>query len=54
MAEDQVIAGNTLLYGATSGALYARGGRVGGNDSRCATRARSLWWKASATMRAST
>ncbi|MBT2272680.1 glutamate synthase subunit alpha, partial [Rhodococcus enclensis] len=28
VAEEQVIAGNTLLYGATSGALYARG-RVG-------------------------
>ncbi|MDJ0112258.1 glutamate synthase subunit alpha, partial [Rhodococcus erythropolis] len=28
VAEDQVIAGNTLLYGATSGALYSRG-RVG-------------------------
>ncbi|MDF2467645.1 MAG: glutamate synthase subunit alpha, partial [Rhodococcus erythropolis] len=38
VAEEQVIAGNTLLYGATSGALYAR----------------ALWWKASETMRAST
>lgn len=52
VAEDQVIAGNTILYGATSGQVYLRG-RVG-SVSPSATQAPSLWSKVSATMRVST
>jgi glutamate synthase (NADPH/NADH) large chain/glutamate synthase (ferredoxin) len=39
------ICGNTVLYGATGGALFARG---------CATAARRRWWKVSATTAANT
>ena len=46
-----VLAGNTLLYGATSGELYVAGAWA--SDSRCAIAALSRWSKASASTAAS-
>ncbi|GAA3187580.1 hypothetical protein GCM10020255_085040 [Rhodococcus baikonurensis] len=52
VAEEQVIA--AILCCTALRAVHSMSGGVSGNDSQCATRARSLWWKASATMRVST
>ena len=42
-----VLAGNTVLYGATSGQLMLRAARA--SALACATAARLRWWKASAS-----
>ncbi len=52
VAEDNIIAGNVILYGATSGELFLRG--VVGERFACATRGPSPWSRAWATTAAST
>jgi glutamate synthase (NADPH/NADH) large chain len=51
-AEAQVIVGNTVLYGATSGRAFFAG--RAGERFACATAAPWPWWRASATTGAST
>ena len=51
-AEDNVIVGNVVLYGATAAARSSAASPA--SASRCATRARSRWSRASATTAAST
>ena len=51
-AEENIIAGNVVLYGATSGEAFIRG--VVGERFACATPARPPWSRASATTAAST
>ena len=51
-ADENTIIGNTVLYGATDGFLFASGGR--GSGSRCGTRARRWWSKAAGRTAAST
>jgi glutamate synthase domain-containing protein 3 len=51
-AEDNIIVGNTVLYGAISGECYFRG--VAGERFACATPAPARWSKASATTAANT
>jgi hypothetical protein len=50
--EENIIVGNTVLYGAISGECYFRG--VAANASACATPVPLPWSKASATTAAST
>ncbi len=52
VAEDNIIAGNVILYGATGGEAFLRGWWASG--SACATRAPPRWSRASATTAAST
>ncbi len=52
VAEENIIAGNVILYGATGGELYLRG--VVGERFACATRGRWRWSRAWATTAAST
>lgn len=51
-AEDNIIGGNVILFGATSGELFLRGWSASG--SRSATPVRWRWSRASATMAVST
>jgi len=51
-AEEQIIAGNVILYGATAGEVFIRG-QVG-SASACATRAPPPWSRVSVTTGAST
>ena len=53
VAEDNIIAGNVILFGATSGEAFIRGVRSA-SGSRCATPVRTRSWRASATTAAST
>ena len=49
---ENIIVGNTVLYGAIAGEAYFRG--VAGERFACAIPAPPRWWKASATTAAST
>jgi glutamate synthase (NADPH) large chain len=52
VASDNTIIGNTVLYGATDGYLFAAGRRASG--SPCATRAPRWWSKAAGRTAANT
>ena len=52
VAEDQIIAGNVIAYGATSGQVFLGVRSVSG--SPCATPAHPWWWKALVTTGVST